>query len=190
MPGTVIGKSLNLGYAGKISRDIETVVSARFAKSILDGNGNETLPAIPFGSAVVLNTDNTYALFGATGSGVATASATTFAGIAAAEVKQITTYGTAATGSYTGTQSTDVISKGSVTVFCKEGTPVAGGAVYAVTVAATTGGISAVGDIIAQATPAGTGSPATVLITNAKWTTGKLDANLIAELTLLTRVNP
>ena len=75
MPGTVIGQSLNLGYAGKISRNPNNKVNSRFVKSILDGNGAETLSAIPFGFAVVTNTDNTYSKFGQTGSGVTAAAA-------------------------------------------------------------------------------------------------------------------
>ena len=39
MPGTVIGKSLNLGYAGKVSRNPMNKIDAKLVKSILDGNG-------------------------------------------------------------------------------------------------------------------------------------------------------
>lgn len=187
MPGTVIGKSLNLGYAGKISRNGYNTISSRFVKSILDGNGAETLPSIGFGEAVVLNSDNTYSKFGTTGSGVAAATAANFAGIAVAETKQVMTYNYGANSgiaSYAPGQSVDVLSAGSATVFCKEGTPTAGGAVYIVTVAAATGALSAVGDFITSATPAGTGSPAAVLLTNAAWKTGKIDASKISEITL------
>lgn len=190
MPGTVIGTSLNLGYAGKISRnDGTTTVNARIVKSILDGSGNETLPAINFGKGVVVNADNTYSLFGSTGSGVSSPTAATFAGIAVAEVRQVITYGNVSTaGSYPGGQAADVVTMGGITVECLEGTPAVGGAVYCVSVAATSGGTAKVGDFIANATPAGTGGTA-ILIANAKWKTGKIDANKIAEIELLMKVN-
>lgn len=183
MPGTVIGKTLNLGYAGKISRNPGNLISARAVKSILNGSGVETLQTIGFGDPVVLNTDNTYSRFGDSGTGVSAATAANFAGVAVAEVKQMTTYATNAAGSYLPNQACDVIQIGSVTVVCSEGTPAAGGAVYIVTVAGTT---SPVGAYVATATPAGAGATA-VQITNAQWTTGKVDANGIAEITLLTR---
>ena len=92
MPGTVIGKSLSLGYAGKVSRNPSNKIDSKFVKSILNGSGVETLSPVPFGAALVLNTDNTVSLFGQTGSGVKSAAAAAFAGIAVAEVRQSMTY--------------------------------------------------------------------------------------------------
>jgi hypothetical protein len=186
MPGTVIGKSLNLGYAGKVSRNALNQIGARFVKSILDGNGDETQPTIPFGFAVVLNVDNSYSKFGATGAGVSAPTAANFAGIAVGEVKQVLTYGTNDSGEYAPAQPADVLQAGSATVFCKEGNPTAGGKVYIMTVA---GDNAAVGEFVATATPAGVGATA-VEVPNAQWTTGKQDASGITEITLLSRTRP
>lgn len=182
MSGNAIGISLSLGYAGKVSRNNpENVIRSRMVKSILDGNGAETLAAVPFGFAVVLNIDNTYSKFGQTGAGVTAAAAAAFAGIAVAEVKQsmVLTYGAnAAVGQYDPLMPCDVLRKGTATVYCKEGTPTAGGKVYLMTVA---GDNAAVGEFVATATPAGSGATS-VELTNCKWTTGKKDASGICEV--------
>lgn len=184
MPGQVIGTSLNLGYAGKISRNPMNKVNARFVKSILDGNGAETLSAIPFGFAVVTNVDNTYSKFGQAGAGVSTAVAANFGGVAVAEVKQTMTYSFGANttaGQYEPNVACDVLQQGTVTVFCKEGTPTAGGKVYIMTVA---GDNAAVGEFVATANPAGQGATA-VELPNCKWTTGKQDTSSgITEMTI------
>lgn len=174
MPGTVIGKSLNYGYPGSVSRSADAIITNRPVKSS-DTNH------IPFGAPVILNSDNTYSLAGAS------VTMSNFAGIAVREVKQSTSYITTGQGQadYAPGDPCDVIERGSVTVTCTEGTPTAGGAVYIVT-AVGAGSVSAVGNFVATATPAGTGATA-VQITNAQWKTGKIDANNTAELTLLTR---
>lgn len=183
MPGSVVGQSLNLGYAGKISRNVPYQVRNRFVKSILDGNGAETLSAIPFGFAVVTNTDNTYSKFGQSGTGVTAAAAAAFAGVAVAEVKQGMTLSFGANASaadYQPQQPCDVLQHGSVTVYCKEGTPTAGGKVYIMTVAGTN---AAAGEFVATASPAGSGATA-VELTNCKWTSGKQDSSGITEMTI------
>ena len=188
MSGTVIGKTLGLGYAGKVSRNPMNKINSRFVKSILDGSGVETQDSIPFGFAVVTNTDNTYSKFGESGSGVSAATAANFGGVAIAEVKQSLTYGygsNASGGQYEPTTTCDVIQQGSVTVFCKEGTPTAGGKVYIVTVAGDTTGL---GEFCATSTPAGSGATA-VELTNCHWTTGRQDADGICEMTLMTQSN-
>lgn len=187
MPGKVIGKGLNLGFAGKVSRNPLNLIGARMVKSVLDGNSAETQPNIPFGFAVVLNTDDTYSKFGASGTGVSAATAANFGGIAVAEVKQGVLYTDQnAGGEYLPKQPCDVLQLGSATVYCKEGTPTAGGKVYIMTVAGTN---AAVGEFVATSTPAGVGATA-VELTNCRWTTGKRDASGITEMTILTRVNP
>jgi hypothetical protein len=134
--------------------------------------------SINFGSPAILNSDNTYSNFGATGT------AATFAGVAVREVKQTTDY-LSADGSYDPGQPCDVIERGSVTVVCNVGNPTAGGPVY-VRIAANAGiPTGVVGGFEAAAD--GTN---TVQITNAKWKTGKKDANNVTELTILTRNNP
>jgi hypothetical protein len=85
-------------------------------------------------------------------------------------------------GYYSPKQAVDVLERGSIMVFCKNGTPLAGGAVYIRTVVS---GEHAIGDF--EAVADGTNS---VLIPNAKWTSGKTDSTLLTEVTLLTRVNP
>lgn len=187
MPGTVIQQSLNLGYAGKVSRNAYNKINSRQVKSILDGSLAETQPAVPFGSAVVVNTDNTYSKFGAAGTGVSAAAIANFGGIAVSEVKQSMTYGYGAnvgSGQYEPALPCDVLQVGSTTVFCKDGTPTANGLVYITTVA---GGSIAVGDFVCSTTPTGGGTA--VQLTNARWTSGKQDASGIAEITLLTMLN-
>lgn len=168
--GTAIGLSLNLGYAGTISRDVDNIVTPRIVKS--------DSADIAFGEPVILNTDNTYSRFGATGT------ATTFAGIAVREVKQATDY-YAAAGTYKANEVCDVLSKGSITVKCNAGTPTAGGKVYVRITANASVPTGVVGQFEAAAD-----STNTIEITNARWKTGKVDANGIAELTILNRVNP
>lgn len=184
MSGSVIGKSLNLGWAGKVSRNPMNKIDSRFVKSILNGNGAETLSAIPFGHAVVLNTDNTISKFGQTGTGVTSAAAAAFAGVAVAEVKQGMTYAfgeNASSASYEPGVACDRIVAGSVNVYCKEGTVTAGGAVYIMTVA---GDNAAIGEFVATATPAGSGATA-VALPNCKWTTNNQDASGITEMTIM-----
>jgi hypothetical protein len=187
MPGTAIGKNLALGYAGKISRNPLNKINSRFVKSILDGNGAETMANIPFGSAVVTNTDNTYSLFGASGSGVSAATFANFGGIAVSEVKQSMSYGygqaVGGNGQFEPNTPADVLQVGTTMVFCTEGTPTANGLVYIVTVAGTT---SALGAIVATSTPAG---GTAVQLTNARFTSGKQDASGITEIVLLTQAN-
>lgn len=184
MSGAVIGKSLSLGWAGKVSRNPMNKIGSKFVKSILDGSGAETLSAIPFGFAVVLNVDNTISKFGQAGAGVTAAAAAAFAGIAVAEVKQGMTYAVGANvsaGSYEPNAMCDRLEVGTATVFCKEGTPTAGGKVYIMTVA---GSAAAVGEFVATDSPAGAGATA-VELPNCKWTTGKQDTTGITELTIL-----
>lgn len=186
MPGTAIGTSLNLGYVGKISRNVDNIVTAKNVKSILDGNGAETMVAVPFGFAVVANTDGTVSKFGASGSGVASATAANFGGFAVAEIKQMTTYGNVSgAGQYEPNQKCDVIQRGTINAICKEGTPTANGKVYIMTVAGT---YAAVGELVATASPSGGGATA-VELTNARWTTGKVDANNVSEITIIARAS-
>jgi hypothetical protein len=193
MPGTVIGKSLNLGYAGKISRNAGNIISARMVKSILNGGGVETLSPIPFGSLVLLNADNTYSLFGQAGAGVASSVAASIAGIAVGEVKQVVTYGGIANdnGLYAPTESADVLEIGSCTVFIKDtaaNAPSAGGKVYVCS--AVGDGTLKAGEMYASVTPTGIGTGTVIEIPNMRFTSGKVDANGICEISILTRVNP
>src|SRR6185312_16358183 len=88
MPGTVIGKSLNLGYPGSVSRSADCVIAARVIKS--------TDPLGPkFGEPLVINSDATGGTLSSvadflTGGGTFTAAK--FAGVAVREVKVANTY--------------------------------------------------------------------------------------------------
>jgi len=171
MPGFAIGKSLNLGYAGNVSRSADAIITNRLVKET-------DTEDIKFGEAVVLNSNNTYSKFGATGT------AETFAGVAVREVKQSTDY-FAAQGFYKPGQPCDVIERGSVTVVCNHGTPKAGGDVHvriAENAAIPTGVIGGF-----EAAADGTN---TIKLTGVKWKTGKIDPNKVAEITILSRNNP
>lgn len=186
MPGTAIGKNLSLGYAGKVSRNPNNKINSRMVKSILDGSGNETMAVVPFGATVVMNTDNTYSLFGATGSGVSAPSFANFGGIAVSEVRQSMSYGygvNVSAGQFEPNTPCDVLQVGTATVFCTEGTPTANGLVYIVTAAGST---SPVGSLVATAAPAG---GTAVQLTNARWVSGKQDPSGITEIVLLTQAN-
>lgn len=190
MPVSVIGRNLNLGYAGKVSRNPYNKINARMVKSILDGNGAETQGVIPFGSAVVTNTDNTYSVFGSTGSGVSASTMANFAGIAVSEVKQGMTYGYGANttaGSYEPGRPCDVLQMGTTSVIIQSGTPVANGQLGIVTVAGST---LAVGNFTAEAAGTATDGSTVIAVTGAKFTSGKIDsATGIAEVVLLTQLN-
>lgn len=188
MPGTVIGKSLNLGFTGKISRNSPNTVGARMVKSIVTA-GAETLSAIPFGKFAVLNTDNTVSLFGQSGSGVSAATLANLAGVAVGEVKQMTTYGSvSAAGQFEPGEAADILQYGSCTVSLPTagGTPVAGETVYLVTAAGTA---LKVGEIATTAAVSADSATA-IALTGVKFTTGKVDANGVCEITLTVRVNP
>lgn len=171
MPGSVVGKSLNLGYPGNISRNADAIIMNRIVKS---DSAN-----INFGDPVILNSDNTYSKFGATGT------AESFAGIAVREVKQSTDYFNSAQGFYAPGQPCDAASRGTLTVTCNVGTPTAGGAVY---VRITANG--AIPNGVVGGFEAAADGANTILLTGAKWTTGKMDANRVAEVTLTQRINP
>lgn len=175
MAGKVIGKNLNLGYAGKVSRDADVLIENRIVSALST--------AIPFGAPVVLNTDNTYSMFGAA-SAIAT-----FAGIAVAGVKQATSYYDNEV-EYMPNEPCDVLARGTATIVCANGVPTAGGKVYITILADDELPGVEVGDFVAEAHKNASNADCTVEVTNAKWTTGYVDANDVAEVTLLTRLNP
>lgn len=169
MAGKVIGKSMNLGYAGNYARTPDDIVVARKLK---EGE-------VEFGQALFLNTDNTY------GPAKEASTAAQFAGIALRVVKQATSYNDQNTVKYLAGEMANALERGAATVVCNVGTPTAGGAVYVRVKANASVVGSVVGGFEAQAD-----STNTIQLTNAKWTNGYLDANKVAEVTLLTRVNP
>lgn len=125
MPGSVIGKVMNLGFIGKISRDGDAIVINRIV------SGEEENP-VKFGAAVFLNDDNTVrnvALEGEEGSETTSDTIDKFVGIAVAEVIQATEY-TQQFSAYLKNKPCDILVRGSIIVEMGAGTPVAGGKVY------------------------------------------------------------
>lgn len=168
MPGKVIGKTMNIGYPGSFSRNADCIIAARCVRT-------EDDLAIRFGEPVILNADNTYSRFGADNT------AADFVGIAVREVKQATDYYNPA-GSYRPGEPCDVLMRGAVCVEVHNGTPSAGGKVYIRIAenAAYPNGI--IGGIEAAADGANT-----IELANVRFTTGNIDGNNVAEITILTR---
>lgn len=177
MPGSAVGIELNYGYPGSFTRLIDTIITPRTLKSVIT-NDVETEDSVQFGEPVILNTDNTYSRFGAGGT------AATFVGIAVREVKQTIEYYDGA-GSYVPSEVMDVMERGSIAVKCNVGTPTAGGKVYIRVAANVAVPLGVIGQFEADSDTINT-----IEITNARWKTGKIDSNKVAELTILTRVNP
>lgn len=166
MPGSTIGIKLNNGYAGTVSRTADCVIQNRIAKGV----------DIAFGQAVVLNDDNTFSLVGEN------TTATKIAGIAVREVIQANVFNPQSNPNYVAEMPCDVLVRGQCTVACKRGTPKAGGAVYIRIKPNATYQDSFVGDFEADAD-----SDNTIQVSNIEWTTGILDANKVAEVTVKTR---
>ena len=172
MPGKAIGISMGYGYPGSFARNADCIIMQRPVQD------SDTEP-IKFGDPVILNPNNTYSKFDATGT------ADAFVGIAVREVKQDTNYLDPANGSYKPAEPCDVLERGSASVICNVGTPTAGGAVY-VRITANAGIPSGVVGGFEAAADGGN----TIQIPNAKWATGLIDSDQIAEVTILTRNNP
>ena len=169
MPGQVVGIELPLGYPGSFARTPDCIIMNRLVYA--DSSD------IAFGTAVVLNADNTYSAFGATNT------AADFAGIAVREVKMAVNYANQNEVSYQAGQPCDVLERGSIVVQCKKGTPTAGGKVYIRIAENETYPGSVVGDFEAAAD-----TSKTVELTGVCWATGKMDANKCCELLIKTRV--
>lgn len=166
MPGSTIGIKLNNGYAGTVSRTADCVIQNRIAK------GDD----IAFGQAVILNNDNTFSIVGST------TTATQIAGIAVREVVQANVYNPQSNPNYVAEMPCDVLVRGQCTVKCKRGTPKAGDPVYVRIKLNNSYKDSLVGDFEAADD---TGN--VIQVPNIEWTTGILDANNVAEVTVKTR---
>jgi len=172
MSGTTIGKSLNFGFAGSYARQPDMIIQTRPNVGTAD---------IVFGRPVMKGT-----VGGVDGvrNIIAGFVPSQFGGIAARQVQSALNYAdqglNGGGGSYPVNAPVSVFQRGSISVICSAGTPVLGGPVY-VRVVAGTG--TNIGDI--EATADGTNN---VQLTNAQWG-GAADANGVAELVLLTRVN-
>lgn len=117
MPGKVIGKKMNLGYIGKVSRDGDVLIINRAVSD------SETDTAINFGAAVFLNDDNTVRNYKTNDT------VSNFVGIAVATVVQATQYNEQLS-QYEKAKPADILVRGSIIVELGTGTPKAGGAVY------------------------------------------------------------
>jgi hypothetical protein len=183
--GVIPVTQLNLGFIGNVSRLGERVIAAR---QVL----NTTANPISFGDPVIIVADSlggTYQNVKDFIAGAGTFTAAKFAGVAVRNVKTQLAYTTLSVvqtpliGQYLQGQMAEVLERGSITIKINNGTPVSQNPVYVRTVfngaipAGVVGGFEAVAD--------GTN---TVVLTNVVFRTGVLDANGIAEITLLSRV--
>lgn len=165
MPGKAIGISMLSGYAGTQSRTADAIIQNRIAKS-----------NISFGHAVVLTNDNKW------DNVVEGTTAAQIAGIAVREVVQANTFDPQSNPDYMAETPCDVMVRGNCTVKCQRGTPKSGDAVYVRVKANATYQDAVVGGLEATADDANT-----VQVTNIEWTTGVMDANGMAEITIKTR---
>lgn len=165
MPGKAIGIEMLVGYPGSVARNADCIIENRPVKTA----------DLAFGKPAILNSDNTYDPFGAANV------ATDFVGVAVREVKQTSDYFNP-DGVYKVGQPADVIRRGNVMVVCNVGTPTANGDVYIRIAANAAIPAGVVGGFEAAADGANT-----VKLTNAKWATGKMDANKVCELAILTK---
>lgn len=182
MTGSVIQLAMNFGYPGSYSRMPDDIVMAKPV--------NSTSEDIPFGSAVILNSDNTYKVADAT------LTVDNFAGIAVREVKQGLMYSTAGVideqGVYQAYDPCDVLLRGCTVVKMGAGktgaaAPTAGGKV-AVRIALDSDNApnALVGDF--EVAPAEEDANL-VTLPNVVFTTGEKDANGVIEVTVKTRNN-
>jgi len=157
MPGKVIGRKMNIGFIGTMSRSSDNVVVNRVAKE-----------QISFGDVVVLNEDNTVSPFDFSGD-----ENQNIIGIAVRIIKQeMDIRGQVA---YLADEAVDILSRGSITILSDGSNLVAGGKVY---IYNSDKGITYTGN--------GTNQEAK-LINNMVFTTGGVDGNNTAEVTILER---
>lgn len=163
----VIGETMTAGFAGSYARQPDMIVNTRPA-------GGSA--AIPFGAPLVYSGTDVVQM----GSG---ATAAQFVGVAGREIKSSLTYLEQSPGQYNPGDPVSVFQRGSIQVYCQRGTPALGGAVYVRITANGSYETAVVGGFEAEAD-----SSNTVQLTNCQWG-GPADANGIAELVILTRLN-
>lgn len=163
----VIGETMTAGFAGSYARQPDMIVNTRPA-------GGSA--AIPFGAPLVYSGTDVVQM----GSG---ATAAQFVGVAGREIKSSLTYLEQSPGQYNPGDPVSVFQRGSIQVYCQRGTPALGGAVYVRITANGSYETAIVGGFEAEAD-----SSNTVQLTNCQWG-GPADANGIAELVILTRLN-
>lgn len=168
----VIGKAMPHGFAGSYARQPDSIINTR----PVGGKVN-----IPFGTALMYDSGKAVVAMG--GAGVAAAK---FAGVAGSEIKSALSYTDQNTGVYAPGDACSVFQRGSINVLCQRGAPALGGDVYVRIEttedypAALVGGFEA----IADDKTAGH----SIKLPNCQWG-GAADANGVAELVILTRVN-
>ncbi len=170
MSGKAIGISMNYGFPGTYARTPDDIVTSRQLKEGSDD--------VPFGMALCANGDNTYSPVRAD------FTAAKFGGVALRVVKQATAYDDQTATAYHAKDLVNAINRGAVVVTCNHGTPTAGGSVYVRIKANSSIPAGVVGGFEAEAD-----STNTVQLTNVQWTNGYVDANGVAEITILTRLN-
>lgn len=162
----VLGTDMPHGFAGCYARQPDMIVTTRPA----GGTAN-----IPFGAPLIYDSSKNVI------QADATATAETFVGVAAAEIKSSLDYLNPGTGAFAPGEAVGVFQRGSINVKCYDGSPALGGAVYVRIAESDTYENSPVGTFSAT-----NESTKTVALTNCYWG-GPADANGIAELVLLTR---
>ena len=170
----VIGKEMPHGFAGCYARQPDMIVETRPAGGTA---------AIPFGTPLVYDTTKPDVV--AAGAGFTAAA---FAGVAGFEIKSALTYLEQQIGQYAPGEAVSVFQRGSINVKCTGGTPALGGKVYILVAESEQGDLTSasVGDFGASADSTTTSN--TVQLTNCQWG-GPADANGIAELVILTKLN-
>ncbi len=168
----ILGQDMAHGFAGCYARQPDMIVETRPA-----GGSNP----IPFGTPLVYGTAPAVV---AAGAGFTAAK---FAGVAGFEIKSAVTWPTQ-DGQYAVGEPVSVFQRGSINVKCTGGTPALGGAVYILVAESEQGDLTnaAVGDFVASKDS--TTAANTVQLTNCQWG-GPADANGIAELVILTKLN-
>ena len=108
-----------------------------------------------------------------------------FVGVAGFEIKSALSYLDQGAGQYAPSEPVSVFQRGSINVKCSKGTPAVGGPVYIRVKANEAAPTAPVGGFEAEADET---SSNTVQLTNCQWG-GPADANGIAELVILTKLN-
>ena len=167
----VIGKTMPHGFAGCYARQPDMIVETRPAGGTA---------SIPFGAPLVYDTTKP----GVVAAG-ADFTAAKFVGVAGFEIKSALSYLDQGAGQYAPSEPVSVFQRGSINVKCSKGTPAVGGPVYIRVKANEAAPTAPVGGIEAEADET---SSNTVQLTNCQWG-GPADANGIAELVILTKLN-
>lgn len=162
----VFGKDMPHGFAGSYARQPDMIVNTRPA----GGSDN-----ILFGAPLVYSD-------GAVVQAGASFAAADFVGVAGCEIKSSITYPTQ-NGQYAPGEAVSVFMRGSINVKVYDGTPALGAPAYVRTATSETYTTGVVGGFSAN-----NESGKTVALTNCEWG-GPADANGIAELVILTRLN-